>query len=432
MAIEDKNLNFNILVIDDDLLVLPSLKTIYEFLIEMGEFKKILGDQAAGKVITASGTKAAERLLQENFEKDSKILQILHVDERMPGERGSEFVDRMRRKFSQNNLGALLVTGYATDVSVINSRESGVYRYLPKPVNPQKIIPHLKDLFEMILLKEKPIKQVVEGVYLFQLLQTPQEIHEMMSLRFKVWSKMNYIPPDRLSIEKKLEADEFDSYSIPLGGFVYNNGANKLVTTARIITNSKQYYYDKIYSEIIDTHGDAILQQSFKRERKEPLIIYESYDGLIDKFVASQKVKNGFAEYSRFMNDPQYRGMELSIKTTQFLHMYSRFFLNLDFAFVECLVKHKQMNIEKNCFCGLLPGIETFTEQRVGQIAVGLFVDLRKFDSHKNTVYNREVLSIRDKFKNDGYFCYCNRSDCISNNYKYDQTSDCPRLFNLG
>jgi hypothetical protein len=32
MAIEDKILNFNILVIDDDLLVLPSLKSIYEFL----------------------------------------------------------------------------------------------------------------------------------------------------------------------------------------------------------------------------------------------------------------------------------------------------------------------------------------------------------------------------------------------------------------
>ena len=105
LQIADKVQNFNILVIDDDPMILQSVKPMYELMINMGEFRQLLGEKAQGTVSTAANTKEAEDILRRNFEADPKVLQIMHVDERMPGERGSEFVDRMRWTYAGRRIG---------------------------------------------------------------------------------------------------------------------------------------------------------------------------------------------------------------------------------------------------------------------------------------------------------------------------------------
>ena len=114
---------FNVLVVDDDPLVLESARTMYAALIENGSFARILG-KSRGSISLAINTREAELTLMENFNKDPDLLQVMHVDQRMPDETGSEFVNRMRWKYAGKKIGALLVTGYATDTEVVNSGEA--------------------------------------------------------------------------------------------------------------------------------------------------------------------------------------------------------------------------------------------------------------------------------------------------------------------
>jgi len=420
-------LKYNILVVDDDPLVLEDSVLMYNEMIRFGDFDNVFGKDAQGTVTAAKNSKEAEAALSKHFTKEPLQIEVLHVDERMPDERGSEFVDRMRRMYTHENIGALLVTGYATDVSVMNSREKGVYRYISKPVTPEIIKPHLADLVEMIFLKEKPKKRNVQGVFEFRLISKPEEILDLVKLRFLVWNKLGYIPLDRLSSQKTIEVDEYDAYSIPLGGFQAINGEEKLISTSRIILPDRQEFYANQFKKVIDKHGDKIVTNSFMRERKYPFIIHENYNGLIKNFLAKAGQNLQYVEYSRFMNNPDYRGMDLSIKTVQFLNMYSRFVLGLDVAFVECLVKHVDMNINKNHFSGIIPGAHIVNEERVKQIATALYVDLHRFDNPNADIYSSEVHAIRHKFQKDNYFCYCSKPDCIPQNYFYEHSQECPR-----
>jgi len=145
----------NILVVEDDPVVLEDLVLMYEEMIEWGDLADCLGHSAEVTVTAAENAHEAEKRLAEQLEVAPQKTQILHVDQRMPGENGTEFVDRMRYKHCNANMGAMLVTGYASDDSVQHSRSKGVYRYIPKPVTAESIKPHLHDLLDMILLKDK-------------------------------------------------------------------------------------------------------------------------------------------------------------------------------------------------------------------------------------------------------------------------------------
>ena len=274
----NETLKYNILVIDDDPLVLEDAVLMYKDMIFLGDFDDILGKGASGSVSAAKNTKEAERALQENFERNSKLVQLLHVDERMPDERGSEFVDRMRRIYTLQNVGALLVTGYATDVSVLNSREKGVYRYVSKPVTPLLTKPHLKDLIEMIRLKDKPVKKAVDSVFVFKMIESEEQLLELLKLRYLVWDKLGYIPDEFRSERTRLEIDDYDKHSVHVGGFLLKNGIEKLVASARIITLELQKETILRFNNILKYHGDETLRMVFERDIEASLPIYFNYD----------------------------------------------------------------------------------------------------------------------------------------------------------
>jgi response regulator RpfG family c-di-GMP phosphodiesterase len=244
----DQNLKYNILVIDDDLLVLEDAVLMYKDMIFLGDFDDILGKDAEGSVSSAKNTKEAEKILQANFEEHPKLVQVLHVDERMPGERGSEFVDRMRWAYAGRRIGALLVTGYATDVSVINSREKGVYRYVSKPVTPALIKPHLADLVKVIFSKEKPKKREITDTFVFKHITDKEQLVQYFQLRYSVFDFMNYLQQKN---DQRLDIDKFDPYSIPYGGFLLNDdGSETIVASIRTITTELQEPYNQMIREI--------------------------------------------------------------------------------------------------------------------------------------------------------------------------------------
>jgi CheY-like chemotaxis protein len=429
MAIEDKILNFNILVIDDDLLVLPSLKSIYEFLIEIGEFTKILGDQAIGSVTTAPDTKAAERILLENFEKDPKILQILHVDERIPDERGSEFVDRIRRKNTESNIGALLVTGYSTDVSVLNSRASGVYRYLSKPINPPKLIPNLIDLIEMILLKDRPVKKEVEGVYVFRPITDEEEVKVYLHKRYEVWRKLNYIPDEFLSERSKMEIDDYDKVSIPLGGFRLDKN-NELAILARLITPHLQENCIRIFKQILDKQDDEILSKAFNKSISHPFTLLRDCNnsGQIFTFINKYGGIDNTVEFSRIMDTSNsYRGQNLSTCMAQFHDMYAKYQLKARVGIASCLVKHVGHNCNRNAFTGVIPDTQNFDASRVEQIAQAIYVDLNDISNQAPDFHEHTIRGMYEMFKKKRYFCYCKRKDCLQNRFLLQDSWECEK-----
>jgi CheY-like chemotaxis protein len=247
----NETLKYNILVIDDDPLVLEDAALMYKDMIFLGDFDDILGKEADGSVSSAKNTKEAERILQTNFKKDPRLVQLLHVDERMPGELGSGFVDRMRWAYAGRRIGALLVTGYATDVSVAQSREKGVYRYVPKPVTPSIIKPHLDNLVKVIFSREKPRKKELNQPFLFKRISDKDELTAYFRLRYSVYDFMNYIGR---SNEQKLDIDAFDFFSLPLGCFAVDPEDHRvkpqIVATLRIVLPEKQEFYANMIEQI--------------------------------------------------------------------------------------------------------------------------------------------------------------------------------------
>ncbi|MDZ7698415.1 MAG: hypothetical protein U5R49_16325 [Deltaproteobacteria bacterium] len=308
-----ENLKYNILVIDDDPLVLEDAVLMYRDMIFLGDFDDILGKGSEGVVSSAENTKAAGKVLQANFEKDPKLVQLLHVDERMPEERGSEFVDRMRWVYAGRRIGALLVTGYATDVSVINSREKGVYRYISKPVTPTLIKPHLDDLVKVIFSREKPKKRPRENTFVFKVIDNKKQFEEYLQLRYAVYDFMNYIPPALKMQRSRLEADKFDKNAIPFGGFEIFNEKQKLVATSRLIFREKQEPYNTWIKEILIENGERDILDAINVEPEVGFPSEENYL-LTEYYEKTPNAFDEFCEISRMTTHFDYRGLDLSRK----------------------------------------------------------------------------------------------------------------------
>jgi CheY-like chemotaxis protein len=421
----NENPKYNILVIDDDPLVLEDAVLMYQDMIFLGDFDDIFGKGSEGSVTSAKNTKKAQKILQANFERTPKLVQLLHVDERMPDERGSEFVDRMRQIYTLQNIGALLVTGYATDLSVLNSRKKGVYRYVSKPVTPALIKPHLKDLVEMIRLKDKPVKKAVDNVFVFKIIESEEQLLEQLKLRYLVWDKLGYIPDEFRSERTRLEMDDYDKHSVHVGGFLLKNGIEKLVASARIITLELQEETILRFNNILKYHGDETLRKVFEKDIESPLPIYFNYDptDFLSRFPDGTK----YGEYSRLLNNPGFRGVNLAPKITQMVHFIAKERLGLRVGFAECLVRHVQMNLKKLGFSGIVPGTNVQNVSRVEQIANAIFVDLNHFQRHPNDRFNREFNHIVEKVTKNNFFCYCDKADCIKNGFLFDGTDECLR-----
>jgi len=395
----NEKLKYNILVIDDDPLVLEDAVLMYKDMIFLGDFDDILGKGSVGSVSSAKNTKEAERILQVNFEKDRKLVQLLHVDERMPGERGSEFVDRMRWAYAGKRIGALLVTGYATDISVINSREKGVYRYLSKPVTPNIVKPAFEGLVRLILSREKPVKRNLENPFVFRVLRTKEEIVAAGQLRYSVYDfHVPYKNPQRF------EFDEYDKYAIPMGGFsVENSGGAKLVSFLRLITRNVDDVYYRYLQDIVKEFQVDVLRDVIKNYTMIPFPtskeILEQRDypaaakDLIKKFNASIDT----CELSRTISHPDYRGLDLSRKIMEF-GIAASLSRDLNRAIGSNDPRLTPMYNKYGYYTN--PEIPRIDNKSVAFVSDVVIADFRELPEPTNL----NVQNIGKKFKKDGFF----------------------------
>jgi CheY-like chemotaxis protein len=416
-------MSYNIIVVDDDPLVLRDSVIMYEEMIRFDDLSKVFGEDK-GTVSEAHNAREAERILGDHLNREPSLVQLLHVDERMPDERGSEFVDRMRRVYTTHNIGALLVTGYAADVSVMNSREKGVYRYISKPVTPQVILPHLEDLVEMIKLKDKPHKRKVSDVFDFRVIETESDLLQLLRLRYLVWNKLGYIPPQFRSDSTQLEVDDYDKNSLHLGGFLMQGEGQNIVTGARIITLNEQERTKELFNKVLSEHGDNVLRRAFGKAIEAPLPIFFNYHP--QEFLSKYPAGIRYGEYSRLMNLPTYRGLDLAPRVSQLAHYVAKEMLGLRIGLAECLVKHVPMNINRLGFSGIIPGTDIRNVSRVEQIANAIYVDLDTLDD-PSCEFNTDFSHISNRMRYNRSFCYCQIDDCIPCGYLHYQKETCAR-----
>ena len=428
-----ENLKYNILVIDDDPLVLEDVVLMYKDMIFLGDFDDILGKGASGSVSAAKNTKEAERALRGNFEKDPKLVQLLHVDERMPEERGSEFVDRMRWAYAGRRIGALLVTGYATDVSVINSREKGVYRYVSKPVTPGIIKPHLDDLVKVIFSKEKPKRREITDTFVFKQITDKEQLRQYFQLRYSVFDFMNYLQQKN---ERRLDIDKFDPYSIPYGGFVVNGDSSEtIVATIRTITTEVQEPYNQMIQEIsggripislidrsINTGVVDSLGSFVEIKRRADFLVAEALD--IEHVLRNYRKQGArYGEYSRIIDHPDYRGYGLS-KSAILLAITHSLINGISVIFGQCDLRHEAMYAKYGW--RRLPDMDIFLENKVQNITVAMVQDVKK---DLPPEVQRQVHSqFLGKLSKDRYLCFCPNGDCYAEQegYEADQSDGCP------
>ncbi len=107
-------------------------------------------------VLLAQNTKEAEELLRQHE------VKVLVVDQRMPDETGTEFIQRIRMSFPY--LVCILLTGYADMEVVIEAINSGnVYRYLSKPFNETEVrhaLINAQERYDLSLQNKKLIEEL--------------------------------------------------------------------------------------------------------------------------------------------------------------------------------------------------------------------------------------------------------------------------------
>ncbi len=383
----NQTLKYNILVIDDDPLVLQDAVLMYQDMIFLGDFDDILGKDSDGSVSSAKNTREAEKILQSNFEEHPKLVQLLHVDERMPEERGSEFVDRMRWAYAGRRIGSLLVTGYATDVSVVNSREKGVYRYVSKPVTPALIKPHLDDLVKVIFSKEKPRKRDITDTFVFKQITDEEQLIQYFQLRYSVFDFMNYLQQKN---DQRLDIDKFDPYSIPYGGFVVNDdGSETVVATIRTITTELQELYNEMIQEIagggengitvslvdtrINPNAIGTLKDFVFQTKAHDFLVAESFH--LDPLLKTYRInKIPYGEYSRIIDHPDYRGFGLSKMAILTAIADSRRRRSPRMIFGACVPQHAEMYGKYGW--RFVEGMDLALEEKVQQVVRAMVSDV--------------------------------------------------------
>lgn len=419
------NPSFNILIMNENAKELDITTAVYTRAISDAKLEDIVSRSSGINISTANNKPNAKKIIKRQYESNPKCFQIFHIPELIAGTRGEEFVDELRREFENKNFGAILAVNDGTELDENESRNHGVYGYVKKPLTVEGVLNPLHAAIDMVLLKSKPPKKEVKDVFIFRPLLEEGELLAYYKKRFEIWNNLNYIPSEFKSATG-LEIDDYDKYSIPLGGFSVN-GHEKLAIISRIITSRIQKDYLIKTQGLIKKFGDTVLNSAFERIPDSALPIVESCrkknrENELVQFLDRYGGLKKSVEYSRLMiTDKSCRGGGVSTKMALFHNMYARFVLNSNIGLAECLASHVPHNTSTNGFTGEIPGLGTIDAVRVEQIAKAIYVDLR------NNPRNAQLENTRRMFAKYGFFCACDRNDCIDNGYILEKSTECKR-----
>jgi heterodisulfide reductase subunit A len=121
--------DFNILVVDDELIVRDSLK---EWLEVEGGFRVAMAE---------SGPEALERIKTDGY-------QLMLLDIKMPGMDGVEVLQKAKELFP--DLPVVMMTAYATVETAVEAMKIGAMDYLIKPFDPDALIPKIVQIYQSL------------------------------------------------------------------------------------------------------------------------------------------------------------------------------------------------------------------------------------------------------------------------------------------
>ena len=111
-------LKANVLVIDDELVILKSCK-------------KILPEKGYDVQTVQTGAEGLQKLAQENFD-------MVLTDLMMPEISGMEILERCMKTFP--DIIVIMITGYTTVQTAVETMKIGAYGYIPKPFTPEELV----------------------------------------------------------------------------------------------------------------------------------------------------------------------------------------------------------------------------------------------------------------------------------------------------
>ena len=158
-----------ILIVDDEVRSLETLRRILE-----DDFD----------VKTASGTEAAEQLLQQEW------IQVILCDQRMPEVTGVEFLKEVREKWP--DVIRMIIFGYTDSEDIISAlNDAGIYQYITKPWHPDNLILTLKNATRLFELQRQNEALSIE------LKMTPGQLNESVANK-REQLRDNYRCEDRI------------------------------------------------------------------------------------------------------------------------------------------------------------------------------------------------------------------------------------------
>lgn len=121
-----------VLVVDDEKRSLESLRRVLS-----AEFE----------VVCASNVAEAESVLEGD------LVQVILCDQRMPGENGVDFLKRVRDRWPEPV--RIIISGYTDAEDIIAGvNEAGIYQYVTKPWNPEKLIETVREAVQLYSLQK--------------------------------------------------------------------------------------------------------------------------------------------------------------------------------------------------------------------------------------------------------------------------------------
>jgi DNA-binding NtrC family response regulator len=107
-----------VLVIDDEVVILKSCD-------------KILSEEGYEVQTVQTGAEGLQKLAREKFD-------IVLTDLMMPEINGMEVLKRCRETFS--DIIVIMITGYTTVQTAVETMKIGAYGYIPKPFTPEELV----------------------------------------------------------------------------------------------------------------------------------------------------------------------------------------------------------------------------------------------------------------------------------------------------
>lgn len=122
-----------ILVVDDEVRSLEAIRRTLE-----DEFD----------VLTATSAERAEEILGKDW------VQVILCDQRMPGESGVSFLERVRENWPE--VVRIILSGYTDTEDIIEGvNKAGIYQYIPKPWRPETLVEKVREAARLYQLERQ-------------------------------------------------------------------------------------------------------------------------------------------------------------------------------------------------------------------------------------------------------------------------------------